>query len=71
MSNPLENVRVEYHNEATINIGDFQNVKPGYAVSATIKGEPSRQELEDARARLKSLVDGWLEQDVKEIKAEL
>lgn len=69
--NPLQDMTVEYHNEVTINIGNFENVKPGYRVSATIKGGASKKQLDDARNKLKGLVDGWLEEDIKEHKAEL
>lgn len=67
----MKDIVVEYHSEVTINIGDFQNVKPGYRVSATLEGEASKSDIEDARAKLKNLVDGWLEADVAEIKSDL
>lgn len=67
----LTDVVVEYHSEVTINIGDFQNVKPGYRLSGTLIGEPTKEDLTEARLKLKVVVDGWLEEDVKEHKAEL
>ena len=64
----LENVRVEYSNEATINTGNFQNVKPGYTVSVDIQ---AGENPSNARDILKALVDGWLEEDIKKIREEL
>lgn len=65
MSTPkkLANVRVEYALEATINIGNFQNIKPGYVLSADV---PEGMHPTEARNYLKSLVEKWLEEDVEE-----
>ena len=62
------NVRVEYIVEATINIGNFQNVKPGYRVSADV---PDDQHPNEVRAKLKALVDPWLEEDVDTFRREM
>lgn len=62
------NVRVEYSMEATINTGNFENVRPGYKVSADV---PDGVHPNDVREKLKALVDGWLEADFEQIKAEL
>lgn len=61
------NVRVEYSVESTINLGNFQNVRPGYRVSADVPegGTPS-----ETRLMLKTLVDGWLEADIDAIQKE-
>jgi hypothetical protein len=67
----LENVRIEYKNEYTINMGNFENQKPGFCVSATVKGVATRDELEEAKRKLKILVDTWLTEDVVEVKAGL
>lgn len=67
----MKDVRVEYHNEVTINLGNFENQKPGYAMSAVLEGSATKPELEEARVKLKSLVDSWIESDVEEIRAEL
>jgi len=64
----LTNVRVEYTVEATINTGNFQNVKPGYRVSADV---PEGMHPEEARAKLKALVDPWLEADITEYHQEM
>jgi hypothetical protein len=64
----FKNVRVEYHNDATVNTGNFQNVRPGYAVSADVEEGTHPNE---ARAALKALVDAWLEEDVNQIQEEL
>lgn len=63
--NKLQNVRVEYTLDATINIGDFQNVKPGYSLSADV---PEGMHPTEARNQLKALVEKWLEEEVAEIK---
>lgn len=67
MSRPT-NVRVEYIIEATVNTGNFQNVKPGYRVSADV---PDDQHPSDVRAKLKALADAWLEEDVNTIQREM
>ncbi len=64
----LENVRVEYSCEVTVNIGNFQNQKPGYRVSADV---PAGTHPDIARAKIKALVDGWVESDVQDIQEEL
>lgn len=64
----FNNVRVEYSNEATVNTGNFQNVRPGYKVSADVEAGVHPDE---ARAALKALVDAWLEEDVVAIQKEL
>ena len=61
------NVRVEYSVEATINIGNFENVKPGYRISADV---PEGTSPTAVRAKLKATADAWLEQDIVEHKEE-
>lgn len=56
-----ENVRVEYAIDATINTGNFQNVKPAYKVSADV---PEGEHPDQTRAMLKALADRWLEEDI-------
>ena len=68
MSDKLTNVRVEYENSVTVNTGNFQNVRPGYRVSADV---PEGMHPNEARARLQSVVDRWLEEDVERIHAEM
>ena len=62
MSNVPENIRVEYSIEATINTGNFQNVKPGYKLSATV---PKGAKASEIRAQLKTLADKWLAEDIE------
>jgi hypothetical protein len=64
----LTGIRVEYHNEMTVNIGDFQNLKPGFSISADV---PEGVSPTAAKAKLEKVVDAWLEAKVNEIKAEL
>lgn len=68
MSNELKNVRVEYSKEATINIGNFENVKPGYRVSADV---PNGVHPDVAKKKLKALVEGWLNEDIAEERSEV
>lgn len=63
MSSIPENIRVEYSVEATVNLGDFQNVRPGYKLSATV---PKGAKASEIRAQLKSLADKWLSEDIEE-----
>ena len=63
----LKNVRVEYSVEATVNTGNFTNVRPGYRVSADVPEGVSPSEV---RSFLKDKVDAWLEADVDAIAAE-
>ena len=64
----LKDIRVGYKNEYTINMGNFENQKPGYEISALVEGEVSKAELEEVRNKLKSLLDAWLVQDIQEVK---
>jgi hypothetical protein len=62
-----KNVRVEYTLEATVNMGNFENQKPGYKVSADV---PPGVHPGVVRGELKSLVEGWLEEEIKEIRGD-
>lgn len=61
----MKNVRVEYSVEATVNTGDFQNVKPGFKVSATLEDNEKPHEV---KAKLVKAVDQWLEVEVNRIR---
>lgn len=61
------NVRVEYSVEATVNVGNFENVRPGYRISGDV---PEGVNPNEVRAKLKAVADAWLEQDIVEIKEE-
>lgn len=63
-----KNIRVEYSVEATVNVGDFQNVRPGFTISADVPDGVSPTAVKN---KLKQTADVWLEQRVEEIKAEL
>lgn len=63
----MKNVRVEYSAEATVNLGNFENVKPGLKVSADVsEGEDTKAVIRD----LRNLVDSFIEHVVAEAKAE-
>lgn len=64
----LSNIRIEYSTEATVNIGDFQNVRPGFKVSADVADGSSPTE---AKKLLVGLVNDWLEAEVASIREEL
>ncbi len=60
-----DEVRVEYTLDATVNLTNFENVKPGYRVASNVRpGEHPNE----TRARLKKLVVGWLEEDIDEAR---
>lgn len=63
----LENVRVEFSTEVTVNTGNFTNVRPGYRLSADL---PKDATLDEVRDFLKEKVETWLEEDIDEIRAE-
>lgn len=67
MSNGLSNVRVVYRNEVTVNLGNFENAKPSYELSADVNDGVHPDE---AVKRLEALVDSWLENKVAEIVEE-
>lgn len=64
----LENIRVEYSVEATVNTGNFTNVRPGYRVSADV---PEGVNPAEVKNFIKEKVDAWLESDVDEINKEM
>lgn len=66
MTSPVD-VRVEYTVEATINVGNFQNVKPGYRISAAV---PNGTHPSEVRAKLKALADSWMEEDIQDYRNE-
>lgn len=59
------NVRVEYHVEATVNLGDFQNIKPGYVISADVPDGVHPQVVID---ELKGVVDPLIAKDFEDAK---
>lgn len=62
------NVRVEYVVDATINLGNFQNVKPGYRLSADV---PEGTHPGRVREKLKALADHWLNEDIDQFRSEM
>lgn len=63
----MKNIRVEYSAEATVNLGNFENVKPGLSVSADVaEGEDTKAVIN----QLRTLVDSFIEHVVAEAKAE-
>lgn len=64
----MKDVRIEYSIEATINTGNFENVKPGYKASATLDEGEDRNA---AAAKLTKYVESLLERKVDEIQADL
>lgn len=62
------NVRVEHHVEATINLGNFQNVKPGYVLSADV---PDGTHPSDVATKLRGLAEKWLMEDIDRYRAEM
>jgi hypothetical protein len=64
----MKNVRVEASIDATVNIGDFQNVKPGFKISADVEEEEKVFEVKD---KLVNTISSWLETEVQKIRDEL
>lgn len=62
----MKDIVVEYHNEVTVNLGNFENQKPGYRLSATLEDGENPNVVRD---KLRKTVDGWLEQEIDEIRA--
>lgn len=62
------NVRVEHHVEATINLGNFQNVKPGYSISADV---PDGVNPSEVAVKLRALTEKWLLEDIDNYRAEM
>lgn len=64
----MKNMKVTYHNEVTVNLGNFQNIKPGYGFEADLEdGENPR----DAFKKVQALVDALLEENVDTIKRDM
>lgn len=66
MANNFSNVEVTVTKSVTINIGDFQNIKPEYSLSVTLDEGANPNEV---RAKLLATIDSWLEADIKEAKS--
>lgn len=63
----MKNVRVEYGADATVNLDNFENVKPGLRVAADVEeGESVKAVVRE----LRELVDSFIEHVVAEAKAE-
>ena len=63
----MKNVRVEYGAEATVNLGDFENVKPGLRMSADV---PDGTDPKVVIREIRDLVDSFIEHVVAEAKRE-
>jgi hypothetical protein len=63
-----ENVRVEFSLEVTINTGNFQNVRPGYRLSADV---PEGAHPNSVRDKLRATVETWISEDIEEYREEL
>lgn len=62
----LENVRVEYSADATVNLGNFENVKPGLKIAADV---PEGGSIKDTVNELVELVDSFITHAVNEAKS--
>lgn len=61
----MKNVRVEYGADATVNLGNFENVKPALKVAADV---PDGEDPKDTIRELRELVDSFIEFVVTEAK---
>jgi len=62
----LQNVRVEYSAEATVNLQNYENVKPGLKVASDV---PEGQSVKDTVNELVELVDSFIVHAVNEAKS--
>lgn len=68
MATNLTGVRVTYTNTMTVNIGNYQNLQPGFTISADV---PDGESPIEAAQKLRKTVDSLLEAEVKRIVSEL
>lgn len=61
----MENARVEYRVDATVNLGNFENVKPGITLSADV---PEGANPKDVINELAELGDAFITHQVNEAK---
>lgn len=61
-----DDTRVEYSVEATVNVGNFENVKPGYKISTNVR---EGEHPNDAIKRCEDIADKWIVRKVDEIRA--
>lgn len=62
----LKNVRVEYSADATVNLGNFENVKPGLKISSDVA---EGQSVKTVVNELVELVDSFITHAVNEAKS--
>lgn len=55
---------IEYVVEATVNTGDFQNIRPGFRVVVSLDEGENPNQVKD---KLVNRVDGWLEKEINKI----
>lgn len=61
----MNNIRITYNVDATVNLGNFENVKPHYGMSAVLEqGEDPTAAFE----KIKTFVDALLEAEIGSIK---
>lgn len=63
----MKNIKVEYRQEVTINLGDFQNIKPFYSMSAEVE---EGEKPSDVFRRVRGLVEKLMEEEVSQIQAD-
>lgn len=61
----MKNIVVKYEVDATVNLGNFENVKPHYGMSAELEDGENPKEAFD---KLKTFVDGLLQEEIGSIK---
>lgn len=58
--------QVEYSLEVTVNIGNFENVKPGFKIIADV---PAGEHPEATKKRCEDTVNAWMDEAVKNIRS--
>lgn len=59
----FKDLEITVTNGVTVNIGDFQNIRPEYTLKATLEDGVNPSEI---RAKFKKVIEAWLEDDIAE-----
>lgn len=61
----MKDIQVTYNVDATVNLGNFENVKPHFGMTVTLEDGEKPDEVFN---KIKTFVDGLLEDEVGSIK---
>jgi len=63
----MKDIRVGYEVSATFNLGDFENVKPSIAISATVDKEAG-ETPDSVLAKIKAFADAQIQAEAADIR---